>query len=378
MLCKKCKNEIPDNAIFCQWCGTRQIKERKKKEAIKVPKPRQLASGSWFIQMRLGGVSVPVNAHSEADCIRLATAIKTEYMSGKRKFTPALDMTLCEAIESYINSKSNVLSPSTLRGYKIIKKHRFDKHMGTKLKEIRDWQSIVNEEASLVSAKTVANAWGLVAATLHFHNIPFDEPSLPMVPRNERPWLDYEQIEIFIKAIRGNKYELPALLALSSFRCSEILGLRLDNVDFKNECITIRETIVLNSENKLVVKPTAKNSSSQRVVPILIPRLLRLLELVPQDTDFIVTCRENILFVNINKVCSDAGLPLVGVHGLRHSFASLCYHLNIPEEMCMRYGGWSNPGVLRRIYTHLSGQDKQKWDESIRAFYADIDTKAGT
>ena len=377
MLCKKCKNEIPDNAIFCQWCGTRQIKERKKKEAIKVPKPRQLASGSWFIQMRLGGVSVPVNAHSEAECIRLATAIKTEYMSGKRKFTPALELTLREAIESYINSKSNVLSPSTLRGYNIIKKHRFDKHMGTKLKEIRDWQSIVNDEASLASAKTVANAWGLVAATLHFHNIPFDEPSLPMIPRSERPWLDYEQIEVFIKTIRGNKYELPALLALSSCRCSEILGIRSSNIDLENECITIRETIVPDSDNKWVIKTTAKNNTSQRSVPILIPRLRRLLEIIPNDNSFIVTCRAPTLFRNINKVCSHAGLPLVGVHGLRHSFASLCYHLNIPEEMCMSYGGWSNRNTLHRIYTHLAEKDKQKWNESIRTFYADIDTKSG-
>lgn len=47
MLCKACKREISENSIYCNWCGEKQIRERKKKGEIKVPNPRQLKSGNW-------------------------------------------------------------------------------------------------------------------------------------------------------------------------------------------------------------------------------------------------------------------------------------------------------------------------------------------
>ena len=43
---------------------------------MKVPAPRKLPSGSWFIQLRLGGESIPVTAATAKDCNREAAAIK--------------------------------------------------------------------------------------------------------------------------------------------------------------------------------------------------------------------------------------------------------------------------------------------------------------
>lgn len=52
MKCKQCGREIPEAAIFCCWCGVKQLRERRKKGAIKVPKPRQLRSGARNIELR--------------------------------------------------------------------------------------------------------------------------------------------------------------------------------------------------------------------------------------------------------------------------------------------------------------------------------------
>ena len=43
---------------------------------------------------------------------------------------------------------------------------------------------------------------------------------------------------------------------------------------------------------------------------------------------------------NINKICHAMGLQSVGIHGLRHSFVSLAYHLGVPEKIVMEIGGW--------------------------------------
>ena len=39
---------------------------------MKVQKARKLPSGSWFIQLRLDGKSIPVTERTEKECIRAA------------------------------------------------------------------------------------------------------------------------------------------------------------------------------------------------------------------------------------------------------------------------------------------------------------------
>lgn len=46
---------------------------------MKVPKPRKLSSGNWFIQLRLGGESISVTEPTEKKCIKSAQLIKAEF-----------------------------------------------------------------------------------------------------------------------------------------------------------------------------------------------------------------------------------------------------------------------------------------------------------
>jgi len=58
------------------------------------------------------------------------------------------------------------------------------------------------------------------------------------------------------------------------------------------------------------------------------------------------------------------------VHGLRHSFASLAYHLNIPEKITMEMGGWSDPGTMHKKYTHIAKSDISRYQTAMADFYA--------
>ena len=95
---------------------------------MKVPAPRQLPSGSWFIQLRLGGQSVPVTEPTRAACIRTATLIKAEHAAGKREIRRS-ERTVGELIDDYVEKYKAVLSPSTIRNYKSIRRNRFQSSM---------------------------------------------------------------------------------------------------------------------------------------------------------------------------------------------------------------------------------------------------------
>lgn len=184
--------------------------------------------------------------------------------------------TLGNAIDTYIANRNAVLSPSTIRGYKTIRKTRFSNMMDRSLSDISDdeWQIACNAEAKLCSAKTLKNAWGFIASVLL--DATGRQPpkvKLPQVVQNERPFLEPEQIRPFIESVNGTAVEVPALLALSSLRRSEIMALRWENIDLKNRTIRVKGAAVFNSENKLEHKPENKNRSSARTIPIMIDEL---------------------------------------------------------------------------------------------------------
>ena len=118
-----------------------------------VPKARKLPSGVWFIQLRLGGESIPITANSEKSCTKEARAIKAEYLAGKlemkEKEPERETVTLTAAMDNYIASKSNTLSPSTIRGYRKNQKYRFQSIMQEDVEALaakseKEWQVIVN------------------------------------------------------------------------------------------------------------------------------------------------------------------------------------------------------------------------------------------
>lgn len=338
---------------------------------MKVPKARKLPSGSWFIQLRIGGESVPVTESSEAKCTAKAMAIKSGLLqASKVKALP----TLGQSIDSYIANRENVLSPSTIRGYDTIRQRRFQAYMNENLSKFSDeyCQSIIDAEAPTCSPKTLKNSWLLISSSIFKATGERKAVTLPQEIKHEHKFLDYKQIEVFVKAIKGRPVEVPALLALSSLRRSEIFGLQWDNIDLKKGIIAVSGSAVFDKNQKFIRKKTNKNQSSARTIPILMPQLSAALKLVKNKTGPVVREHPNTLLEQINAVCRGNGLPEVGVHGLRHSFASLAYHLDIPEKIAMDIGGWKDNEVMHKIYTHVAKSDMTYYKNKMMAYYKKI------
>lgn len=336
---------------------------------MKLPKPRKLSSGNWFIQLRLDGESISITEPTEKACITSARLVKAEYKAGKREKPVENDITLRQAIDKYIASRSNTLSPSTLMGYHVIRNNRFTHVMNKSLSDIKDWQLICNAEAAICSPKTLQNSWRFIASVLRYVESPVPRITLPQLIKKERLYLDPEQIPVFIKAIKNQPCEIAALLALHGLRRSEICALTWDSIDLKNDRITVNSALVPNEKHEYVQKQTTKNQSSNRFVPIMIPELKEAIKSHKEKAGRIITYDPNMIYKQINRICKINGLPLIGVHGLRHSFASLAYHLRVPEEIAMQIGGWSDYGTMRKIYTHLAQKDIVKHESKMMDFF---------
>ena len=343
---------------------------------MKVPEPRKVSSGKWFIQLRLGGKSVSVSDFNKKECIRQAQLIKAEYQAGKREIAEAQKdaPTLGDAIDRYVESKSNVLSPSTIRGYVSIRKNRLQAYMGLPVDKI-DWQKAVNGEATECCAKTLKNVWGLVSSSLEYCGVSAPKIRLPQVIPHEKEWLEPEQLPVFIEAVKDEDFGIPALLALQGLRRSEIYALDWDCVDLDGNTITVKGAVVQNKDHKFVKKDTTKTAVSSRTVPIMIPELSALLRDAQADGKPLVSGTPEKLYRKINRVCEACGLPAVGVHGLRHSFASLGYYLGIPEREMMELGGWEDSGTMQKIYTHVAAAARAKSQNKLAEYFSGISGK---
>ena len=357
---------------------------------MKTPKPRRLPSGSWFIQLRLGGRSVSITEPTEKACVQKAQLIKAQHVAGKdtRSMDRSLN-TLDKLLQHYINAKKPVLSPSTVRGYEAIRRTRFLAYKDRDPEKI-NWQRLVSDESRLCGPKTLKNAWALVAAAVQFNSGEKPAVTLPQVVSDEHPYLEAEQIPAFLDVIRGKPCELAALLGLHGLRRSEMFALTWADVDLSPSSLGflhVRGALVHDEDGKLIRKKENKNRSSRRTVPIMIPRLRELLlachserseESAPKTADNsfpVLTGHPNSVYKSINSICEREGLPLIGVHGLRHSFASLAHSLGVPEAECMALGGWNDPQTMRKIYTHLDTAARLKASNAMTDFYKNANAK---
>lgn len=354
-----------------------------KKKKIQIPTARQLPSGNWFVQLRIDGRSISVTKSTEREAIAAALAIKEGIIKAKQ--TPRSSLTLYAAIDDYIAQRENVLSPATIAGYRVIQRNRFKSLHKTRLCDIdaAKWQRAVNAEArtpiarrnpdgtyKTLSAKTLKNSAMFVQTIIAEYTGERETARMPQVVPNDLPWLTHEQIPVFLNAIEGNKYEIPALLALSSLRYSEIVSMQWRDIDILNGTITVHGASVKDDKGRTVQKDTNKNLSSRRVVPFLIPQLRKAVIRQAAEPDaFIYPRYSNVLRLNINKICAASGLPQVGVHGLRRSFASLCYHLKVSEAVAMMAGGWSDFRTMRKIYVKISETDIQSQARLFNNFF---------
>ena len=354
---------------------------------MKIPKAVRLPSGIWRIQLRLGGESIPVKALTEKACNAEARYIKAEYLAGRRVREPEPEPepeppTLGEILDEYIKScgaadKSGQTSrsPATIRGYTIIRDNYFQPYMDRPVRPDREyWQDLYNSELRRLKAKTLKNGFSLLRTAYKFR-FQVEAPLVSTVPvaRSERPYLDEDQVKVFVAAAVGHPVEIPALLELHSLRVSEVLGLSWDHVDLRREQLTVRGAVVPNEYNVLVHKDTNKTAASQRTVPIFIPALLDALKSVPASKRRgpVSPYRSpSGIGKAVNAICRSAGLPEVGNHGLRHSFATICFSLGVSDLDCMRLGGWSDYQTMKNIYTHLSEKHQAETAAKLKSFYS--------
>ena len=287
-----------------------------------------------------------------------------------------MDITFGEAVDKYISDRDAVLSASTVREYKRMR--RVD------LKDLEDIkigkvdaariQQLVNQKAQRCSPKTVRNIHGLISAVLKAYR-----PEMVLrtaLPQKVRPALHIpgdEEIKVLLSRIDDEDMMISVLLsAFGPLRRSEICG--LEDGDIKGNVAHIHRAVVLNEDNEWVDK-TTKSFAGDRYVPLpdfvcdrLRGRKGRIVQLKPNQ----ISDR----FIDLVKV---AGLEHFRFHDLRHYCASIQHAIGIPDVYIMQRGGWGSDAVLKQVYRHALEDRSGPMSAKANNYFSELcNTKCNT
>lgn len=338
-----------------------------------IPEPKQNKDGTWRIQLRIQGQSLVVTADTAKECKRRAAITKAEAQTAARPIKKS-ELTLTQAIDAYIEKLSPETSPATVRSYRSIQKNRFPTVMGKKVCDLADydWEQEINNALRQYSKKTVKNSWGLIKTVLAENGVHIDE-KLSTEKRAKKKkkyvWLEPDEITKFVAAAKDDPLCVPMLLALMSMRIAEIDALRWENIRPDADFIQTTGTRVMDENNQWVEQEEHKTEDSDRQVPLLIPELRAAIKRDWKPEGKLLEVHQMTLRRAVERTCAKAGVKRITVHQLRHSFASLSAHLDIPKEISREIGGWSNDNVMDEIYTHVARGDIERYKTKMWDFY---------
>lgn len=345
----------------------------------KLPTPQKLPSGQYRCQVMVDGKRISV-VDEKPDVVQAkAIAFKTGLKEAAKEERNG-SLTLSAAMDKYIDERRNVLSPSTIRSYKDTQKNRIQGLLKRRVNKIceSDLQLAINEEVAYGrSAKTIKNDISLAISVLSAYKlINMKKLKFPQRIRHEHVYLDTEQIVTLINACIGDKAEIPILMALwLGMRRSEILGLYWESVNFDNQTITIENSCVRNEDQKYIIKNFPKNEGSRRNISCPGYILSKLAAMMPTDQRtgrIFQTGDTSFIYDRLKIICDREKIPFPGVHGLRHTNASVMLSLGVIDKVAMARGGWSTDYTMKTIYQHLFQADRKSADQKINDYFASM------
>lgn len=310
----------------------------------------KLPSGSYRLRKMVKGQTYSVTFDHKPTKREIDQAIAEAITKA-----PPIKKTFSMAFEAYLDSKSNVLSPSTIRGYRKDFRMLSEDFVSMPLSSIDQLtlQAETNRIAEKHSPHTVRNVHGLVSAVLRqFNPQMVINTTLPKKWHTEPYTPSDEDIRRILEHLEGDSIYIAVALGCYGLRRSEIFALTAD--DIIDDCVHITKAKVKDENNNWVVKPMTKTEASFRKVYIS----HELAELI-KEQGFVYLGSETALNRHLHVAQDYLDIPRFSFHKLRHYFASRMSTMT-DDSTVMALGGWSSDYVMKQVYRHSMAEEEKK------------------
>lgn len=254
----------------------------------------------------------------------------------------------------YIESKNNVLSPATIRGYQTVINQIPYGFKNKQLKAItqEDVQLLVNELSGSIKPKTVRNISGFISCVMK--SVIPDWKSMATLPKKKVESFyvpEKGDVKAILDYVKGTKYEVPYWLAVYGLRRSEIGA--LETSDLNNNNITVNKALVQGADKRWIVKSTKTTDSTREIkVSDYVAKLIREM---PEGR--IYNGSLHTLNEHLHIIQDKLGIERFRLHLLRHFFASTAREI-MPDAYVEQLGGWKKGSqIMKKVYDYAQKKE---------------------
>lgn len=333
---------------------------------------KKLPSGSYRVLVYTGKDATGKRLYESftADKAKEAEYIALEFQLNLKKRNKPENLTFTKAIDNYIEDKSNILSPSTIRGYGTMQRNCFSVIENLPLKKLDETiiQKQVNANSSIYSSKSISNQIGIISAISKKYKLNIDFDDIATKPKEKKSILipSEDHMKKILRIVKGTSIEIPVILAsLQGLRQSEIAACEWDGLD--GNVLPIKGAVIPDEHHKMVQKDRNKSYAGTRNVILVDYTYKRLQEL--KGTGKMSTFLPSSILRIFKKLCKDNDIPQYTMHSLRHFHASVMLSLNVPDKYAMEILGQNSPHMLKTTYQHTFSDEFVKVNERINEHY---------
>ena len=334
---------------------------------------KKTKAGNWCIQVYVGtdanGKKLQKRFYGETK--REAEIKATQFLAKKHHDDLPQYKTVRVVIEEYIESKSNVLSPSTIFNYRSILKNLPNSFTSLPLNivDLKEVQSAINAYAVGRSPKSTRNASALITSS--FKQAALDislNVSLPQKIKSDMRIPTEEEVRLILDYVKDSHYEVPVVLAAyMGLRRSEICALKWADVDFEKNVLHIHSAVVFGEDG--LEEKTTKSVSGDRFLSMPVPVVDALMR---SDKNGENVCKLNphTITNRFKEKAVAVGVEPFNFHALRHFYASVMLSLNIPNKYAQRRMGHATDHMLKNVYQHLMQAKIDETDRMIDEYFS--------
>ena len=221
---------------------------------------------------------------------------------------------------------------------------------------------------------------------------PADKVQRPKMQQFIGSFYNESELNILFEKSKGDPLELIIFItAFYGLRRSEVAGLKWDAIDFENNTITIKHTLVqvsIKGQRQIVGKNKTKNKTSYRTLPLVpeVTEILKNFKQIQESNKKLYKKSYNLKYENylcvdnlgniitpdfitkhFKRLLKNANLKIIRFHDLRHSCASLLLARVISLKEIQAWLGHSNFNTTANIYAHLDTNVKQKYYQNLKS-----------
>ena len=338
-------------------------------------KAKQLPSGSWRTRVYshteiVDGKEKRIYESFTADTKKESEFLAAKFAIDKNSVTKA-NMTVEKAINIYIDSKTNILSPATIRAYRLNAKNHL-----CSIKQIQvDKLTSVMVQAEIndlvgkgLSPKSIRNIYGMLTSALKEA-----KPELTIkciLPQKVKADISIPTTEDVMALVNVAEGDMKMAIKLSAFmglRRSELCAITWKDIDLENRKLKINKAKVMDAKGHYVIKGT-KTTNSTRTLDI--PQIvLADLVAIEDKTGELLTIEPNHMHKPFKKTIEKAGIKDFRFHDLRHFYASVMLSLGVPDKYAMERMGHSTNNMLKTVYQHTFETKQAEITDRLDGFF---------